>query len=169
MFFFSSTLDWNQSVKKWTNNFQSPAVDVVGIGTATGRIIIHNIRLDETLMSFTQDWGPITALAFRTGTGGGVCSGDRPVQNPLQTSVSRLLQTVRLLWRPAVLRATLHSGTWKSASCWLSRETCTTQPSRGQRLWIQSRCWSRMEPTTQSRWKTGSDNKKKHWWMFTVF
>ncbi|KAL3049790.1 hypothetical protein OYC64_009113 [Pagothenia borchgrevinki] len=46
---------------------QSPAVDVVGVGTATGRIIIHNIRLDETLMSFTQDWGPISSLAFRTG------------------------------------------------------------------------------------------------------
>uniref|UniRef100_A0A3B5KSB5 WD repeat domain 36 n=1 Tax=Xiphophorus couchianus TaxID=32473 RepID=A0A3B5KSB5_9TELE len=45
---------------------QSPAVDVVGVGTATGRIIIHNIRLDETLMSFTQDWGPISTLAFRT-------------------------------------------------------------------------------------------------------
>ncbi|XP_072309482.1 WD repeat-containing protein 36 isoform X1 [Eucyclogobius newberryi] len=45
---------------------QSPAVDVVGVGTATGRIFMHNIRLDETLMSFTQDWGPITALAFRT-------------------------------------------------------------------------------------------------------
>lgn len=45
---------------------QSPAVDVVGIGMATGRIIIHNIRLDETLMSFTQDWGPISSLAFRT-------------------------------------------------------------------------------------------------------
>ncbi|KAE8285577.1 WD repeat-containing protein 36 T-cell activation WD repeat-containing protein [Larimichthys crocea] len=45
---------------------QSPAVDVVGVGTATGRIIIHNIRLDETLMTFTQDWGPITSLAFRT-------------------------------------------------------------------------------------------------------
>uniref|UniRef100_A0A3Q4BZE4 Uncharacterized protein n=1 Tax=Mola mola TaxID=94237 RepID=A0A3Q4BZE4_MOLML len=45
---------------------QSPAVDVVGIGTATGRVIIHNIRLDETLMSFTQDWGPVTSLAFRT-------------------------------------------------------------------------------------------------------
>lgn len=45
---------------------QSPAVDVVGVGTATGRIIIHNIRLDETLMSFMQDWGPITSLAFRT-------------------------------------------------------------------------------------------------------
>ncbi|KAM7392249.1 hypothetical protein PAMA_007394 [Pampus argenteus] len=45
---------------------QSPAVDVVGVGTVTGRIIIHNIRLDETLMSFTQDWGPISFLAFRT-------------------------------------------------------------------------------------------------------
>ncbi|XP_035995759.1 WD repeat-containing protein 36 [Fundulus heteroclitus] len=45
---------------------QSPAVDVVGVGTATGRIVIHNIRLDETLMSFTQDWGPISTLAFRT-------------------------------------------------------------------------------------------------------
>uniref|UniRef100_A0A671VVY0 WD repeat domain 36 n=1 Tax=Sparus aurata TaxID=8175 RepID=A0A671VVY0_SPAAU len=45
---------------------QTPAVDTVGIGTATGRIIIHNIRLDETLMSFTQDWGPISSLAFRT-------------------------------------------------------------------------------------------------------
>ncbi|KAM3874000.1 WD repeat-containing protein 36 [Diretmus argenteus] len=45
---------------------QTPAVDVVGVGTATGRIIIHNIRLDETLMSFMQDWGPITSLSFRT-------------------------------------------------------------------------------------------------------
>ncbi|XP_060917338.1 WD repeat-containing protein 36 [Labrus mixtus] len=45
---------------------QSPAVDVVGVGLATGRIVIHNIRLDETLMSFTQDWGPISSLAFRT-------------------------------------------------------------------------------------------------------
>ncbi|MEQ2304811.1 hypothetical protein AMECASPLE_031220, partial [Ameca splendens] len=45
---------------------QSPAVDVVGVGTVTGRIIIHNIRIDETLMSFTQDWGPISTLAFRT-------------------------------------------------------------------------------------------------------
>ncbi|XP_037548323.1 WD repeat-containing protein 36 [Nematolebias whitei] len=45
---------------------QAPAVDVVGVGTATGRIIIHNIRLDETLMSFKQDWGPVSTLAFRT-------------------------------------------------------------------------------------------------------
>lgn len=39
----------------------------MGVGLATGRIIIHNIRMDETLMSFTQEWGPVTTLAFRTG------------------------------------------------------------------------------------------------------
>lgn len=45
---------------------QSPAVDVVGVGLASGQIIIHNIRFDETLMKFQQDWGPVTALSFRT-------------------------------------------------------------------------------------------------------
>jgi len=42
-------------------------VDVVGVGLASGQIIIHNIRFDETLMKFQQDWGPVTALSFRTG------------------------------------------------------------------------------------------------------
>nr|AAT68148.1 TA-WDRP-like [Danio rerio] len=45
---------------------QTPAVDVVGVGLASGQIIIHNIKFDETLMKFQQDWGPITALSFRT-------------------------------------------------------------------------------------------------------
>ncbi|KAM4635056.1 WD repeat-containing protein 36 [Polymixia lowei] len=45
---------------------QSPAVDVVGVGLTSGQIFIHNIKLDETLMSFMQEWGPITSLAFRT-------------------------------------------------------------------------------------------------------
>uniref|UniRef100_A0A671PI87 WD repeat-containing protein 36-like n=1 Tax=Sinocyclocheilus anshuiensis TaxID=1608454 RepID=A0A671PI87_9TELE len=46
--------------------YTTPAVDVVGVGLASGRIIIHNIRFDETLMKFQQDWGPVTALSFRT-------------------------------------------------------------------------------------------------------
>ncbi|XP_030624689.1 WD repeat-containing protein 36 [Chanos chanos] len=45
---------------------QSPAVDVVGVGLASGQIILHNIKFDETLMKFQQDWGPITCLSFRT-------------------------------------------------------------------------------------------------------
>lgn len=46
---------------------QSQAVDVVGIGLENGRILLHNLRFDETVMRFQQDWGPVTSIAFRTG------------------------------------------------------------------------------------------------------
>lgn len=54
---------WGHSV---TMLKQAPAVDVIGIGLASGDIYIHNIKFDETIMKFTQDWGPVTGLAFRT-------------------------------------------------------------------------------------------------------
>ncbi|XP_056146623.1 WD repeat-containing protein 36 isoform X2 [Lampris incognitus] len=54
---------WSAGVTVLT---QSPAVDVVGVGLSSGKVIIHNIRLDKSLMTFTQDWGPVTTLAFRT-------------------------------------------------------------------------------------------------------
>ena len=46
---------------------QSPAVDVVGAGLEDGGVVLHNLRYDETLMRFQQDWGPVIGLAFRTG------------------------------------------------------------------------------------------------------
>ncbi|XP_001513138.1 WD repeat-containing protein 36 isoform X1 [Ornithorhynchus anatinus] len=45
---------------------QAPALDVIAVGLASGQIIIHNIKFDETVMKFQQDWGPITSIAFRT-------------------------------------------------------------------------------------------------------
>uniref|UniRef100_A0A8C0KM54 WD repeat domain 36 n=1 Tax=Canis lupus dingo TaxID=286419 RepID=A0A8C0KM54_CANLU len=45
---------------------QAPAVDVVAVGLTSGQVIIHNIKFDETLMKFRQDWGPITSISFRT-------------------------------------------------------------------------------------------------------
>eukprot|EP00741_Cyanophora_paradoxa_P021294 tig00021348_g20554.t1 len=45
---------------------QSPAVDVVGVGLADGRAVVHNLKADQTLMSFTQAEGPVTSLSFRT-------------------------------------------------------------------------------------------------------
>uniref|UniRef100_UPI00398F518B WD repeat-containing protein 36 isoform X2 n=1 Tax=Pristiophorus japonicus TaxID=55135 RepID=UPI00398F518B len=45
---------------------QAPAVDVVAVGLTSGQIIIHNLKYDEMLMKFQQDWGPITAISFRT-------------------------------------------------------------------------------------------------------
>eukprot|EP00898_Chlorokybus_atmophyticus_P000527 jgi/Chlat1/1475/Chrsp12S02073 len=43
----------------------SPALDTVGIGLADGRVIVHNIKYDETVLSF-QHTSPVTAIAFRT-------------------------------------------------------------------------------------------------------
>ncbi|CAG0923391.1 unnamed protein product [Notodromas monacha] len=54
---------------------QAPAVDVVAFGLKDGRIILHNIKLDETIMTFTQETltasfgvsgAEVTALSFRT-------------------------------------------------------------------------------------------------------
>lgn len=67
---------WNISTSKLIHTFagwnsevtvleQAPAIDVVAVGLATGGIIIHNLKYDETVMKFHQDWGPITALSFR--------------------------------------------------------------------------------------------------------
>lgn len=46
---------------------QSTAVDVVGVGLENGCVLVHNLRYDETLMKFQQDWGPVTAISFRQG------------------------------------------------------------------------------------------------------
>ncbi|KAG8505660.1 WD repeat-containing protein 36, partial [Galemys pyrenaicus] len=45
---------------------QAPVVDVVAVGLMSGQVFIHNIKFDETLMKFRQDWGPITSISFRT-------------------------------------------------------------------------------------------------------
>jgi len=40
---------------------------VVAVGLSDGRTVIHHIEYDETLMMFSQDCGPVTAVSFRTG------------------------------------------------------------------------------------------------------
>lgn len=44
---------------------QSPAIDVVGIGFASGEISIYDIRADEKIMRIFVREGPVRALAFR--------------------------------------------------------------------------------------------------------
>lgn len=39
---------------------------MVGVGLENGRIILHNLKYDETIMSFVQEWGPVRSLTFRT-------------------------------------------------------------------------------------------------------
>ncbi|NWR76965.1 WDR36 protein, partial [Centropus unirufus] len=67
---------WHLAV---TTLAQAPAVDVVAVGLVSGHIIVHNIKFDETLMKFQQDWGPITAISFRTADGHPVMAAGSPV------------------------------------------------------------------------------------------
>ena len=46
---------------------QSPGIDIIGVGLKSGEILLHNIKMDETLMRFYQDWGSVTSLSFRSG------------------------------------------------------------------------------------------------------
>jgi U3 small nucleolar RNA-associated protein 21 len=46
---------------------QSPAIDVIGIGFASGEISIYDIRADEKIMRIFVREGPVRALAFRGG------------------------------------------------------------------------------------------------------
>ncbi|XP_074612173.1 WD repeat-containing protein 36-like [Acropora palmata] len=68
---------WNIKTNKLIHTFpgwsepitaveQAPAVDVVGIGLQSGKLLLHNLKFDEIVMKFQQDWGPVTALTFRT-------------------------------------------------------------------------------------------------------
>jgi U3 small nucleolar RNA-associated protein 21 len=47
---------------------QSPAIDVVGLGFASGEISVYDVRADERLMRMFMDGGGIRSLGFRTGT-----------------------------------------------------------------------------------------------------
>jgi U3 small nucleolar RNA-associated protein 21 len=46
---------------------QSPAIDIVAIGFASGEITIHDIKTDERLMRIFQEGGVVKSLSFRTG------------------------------------------------------------------------------------------------------
>ncbi|KAL0589873.1 hypothetical protein ABG067_002098 [Albugo candida] len=68
---------WNVRTKKRVYKFtgwdsqsvccitQSPAVDVVAIGLADGRVMIHNLQYDQLLMEFKQE-SKATAIAFQS-------------------------------------------------------------------------------------------------------
>ncbi|CAL8082676.1 unnamed protein product [Calicophoron daubneyi] len=69
---------WNVKSQKhvyWFKGFgsavtciqQAPAFNVCAIGLDNGRVYLHNIRFDISLMTFSQDGGAVTAIDFRTG------------------------------------------------------------------------------------------------------
>ena len=63
----------SQAASAITALTQSPAIDVVGIGFASGEISIHDVRMDERLLRMSMKDGAIRALSFRSGS----CYNDR--------------------------------------------------------------------------------------------
>jgi U3 small nucleolar RNA-associated protein 21 len=50
-----------------TSLAQSPAIDVVGIGFASGEVSVYDVRMDERLLRMKMQDGAVRALSFRTG------------------------------------------------------------------------------------------------------
>lgn len=106
---------------------QAPAIDVVGIGLANGQIKLHNLKYDETIIEFSQDWGLVTCLSFRTDG------------HPIMASGSLSGQIVfwNLEERKVVTQLHAHSGAVSGLQC-LSNEPLmvTSSVDNSVKLWI---------------------------------
>lgn len=67
----------------------SPALDVIGIGLESGKFVVHNIKLDETIVTFSyEEGGPITSATFRSDNHPVLATGTYPTT--ILSSSSRL-------------------------------------------------------------------------------
>ena len=57
---------WNAARAAVTCVVASPAVDVVAVGLADGRVVLHNLRADAALFAVTHAGSAVCAVAFRT-------------------------------------------------------------------------------------------------------
>lgn len=68
---------WNLSKSKLVYQFsgwdscvnvliQAPALHIMAVGHESGLIVLHHLQNDCTLMKFSQEWGPVHCLSFRT-------------------------------------------------------------------------------------------------------
>lgn len=58
-------MGWGSPIRCCTS---SPALDVVAIGCADGKVHLHNLRFDECVVTFNHmTRGSVTAVSFRTG------------------------------------------------------------------------------------------------------
>ncbi|CAI5709122.1 unnamed protein product [Peronospora destructor] len=78
---------------------QSPAVDVVSVGLADGRLMVHHLQLDQLVLDFRQEQqSGITAMSFRTDAGASttplVVSGSRSGDIAVWNLQSKRLESV---------------------------------------------------------------------------
>jgi len=130
---------------------QAPAVDVVAVGLHSGRILLHNIKYDKTLMSFYQEFGLVTSITFRTdgqpimatGSGSGHITvwdlEKREYKHTLYDAHSGSVAGIRFLQKQPLL---ISSGSDNSLKIWIF-----DNPDGSGRL-LKSRCGHSGPPTS---------------------
>uniref|UniRef100_A0A1I8NQ29 Uncharacterized protein n=1 Tax=Stomoxys calcitrans TaxID=35570 RepID=A0A1I8NQ29_STOCA len=105
----------------------APAIDVVAVGHQDGTTIVMNLKYDEILMEFKQDWGAVSKITFRTdgppimataSTNGYVAFWnleEKKIASQLQAHEDSITTTICLPNEPLIL---------------------TTSPDNSMKLWI---------------------------------
>ncbi|KAI8130595.1 WD repeat-containing protein 36 [Lucilia cuprina] len=105
----------------------APAIDVVAVGHQDGTIIVMNLKFDEVLMEFKQDWGAVSKITFRT---------DGP---PIMASASTngYIAFWNLEEKKIASQLQAHEDSVTTAIC-LPNEPLilTTSPDNSMKLWI---------------------------------
>ncbi|KXJ70732.1 hypothetical protein RP20_CCG022629 [Aedes albopictus] len=106
---------------------QAPAIDVVAVGLQNGKIVMMNLKFEETIMELTQDWGPVTGITFRTDG------------HPIMASASTNGQVTFWNLEEQVIVSTLlaHDDSITSLQCFPNEPLLlTTSPDNSMKLWI---------------------------------
>ncbi|XP_062535768.1 WD repeat-containing protein 36 [Armigeres subalbatus] len=106
---------------------QAPAIDVVAVGLQNGRIVVMNIKYEETIMELTQDWGPVTGITFRTDG------------HPIMATASTNGQITFWNLEEQVIVSTLqaHDDSITTLQCFPDEPLLlTTSPDNSMKLWI---------------------------------
>ncbi|XP_065372448.1 WD repeat-containing protein 36 [Calliphora vicina] len=105
----------------------APAIDVVAVGHQDGTIIVMNLKFDETIMEFTQDWGAVSKITFRT---------DGP---PIMASASTngYIAFWNLEEKKITSQLQAHEDSVTTAICMPNEPLIlTTSPDNSMKLWI---------------------------------
>lgn len=107
---------------------QAPASDVVGVGLQSGGIKLLNLKFDEIVMEFSQDWGPVTGISFRT--------DGRPIMCTSSTNGSLVFWNLEDRKVASQLQSA-HLASVTTLKCLASEPLLiTTSPDNSLRMWI---------------------------------
>ncbi|XP_059622050.1 WD repeat-containing protein 36 [Phlebotomus argentipes] len=106
---------------------QAPAADVMAVGLQSGAIKLLNLKFDEMLMEFRQDWGPVTGISFRT--------DGHPIM--ITSSTNGEVVSWDLEKRKIVNQLSAHTQSVTTLSCLPSEPLfISTSPDNSIKMWI---------------------------------